>query len=115
MENTTKMSVNMSAKDVFNAKRASLPIDEIIGKPIKVKGFALADTTDKETGEVRQVGYVVSDEGLVYGFVSDICREGIADLIDMYEEDNSILNGLEIVFMKSISKSGRNFNYIHIR
>ena len=108
------ISVNMSVKDVFNAKRASTPIEAVIGTPIKVKGFAMAESPDAN-GELKEVGYVV-EEGTnnVFGFVSDICKQGINDLYELYNMDASILDGLVVTFKKSLSKSGREFYYMHI-
>lgn len=108
------ISVNMTVKDVFNAKRASTPVEAVIGTPIKVKGFALAESPDAN-GEVKEVGYVV-EEGTnnVFGFVSDICKQGINDLYELYNQDASILDGLVVTFKKSLSKSGREFYYMHI-
>lgn len=109
------IKVNMTVKDVFNAKRASTPIEAIIDKPIKVKGFALADTIDQE-GEVKEVGYVVEkDTNCVFGFVSDICRQGLADLAILSKEDPSIMNDLVVTFKKSLSKNSREFYYMHIQ
>lgn len=109
------IKVNMTVKDVFNAKRASTPVEAVIGTPIKVKGFALAETTD-QNGEVKEVGYVVEkDTNNVFGFVSDICRQGIADLALLYDEDPSIMDDLVVTFKKSLSKSGREFYYMHIQ
>lgn len=109
------IKVNMTVKDVFNAKRASTPVEAIVGKPIKVKGFALAETTD-ENGEVKEVGYVVEkDTNCVFGFVSEICRQGIADLALLNDEDPSIMDDLVITFKKSLSKNDREFYYMHIQ
>ena len=108
------IAVNMTTKDVFNAKRASSPITSVIDQPIKIKGFAMAESTDAN-GEVKEVGYVV-EEGTnnVFGFVSDICKQGILDLNEMAQEDPSILKGLQVTFKKGLSKSGREFYYMHI-
>lgn len=108
-----KIAVNMSVKDIFNAKRASTPVEAIIGQEITVKGFALSESID-ENGEAKEVGYVVDNDGNVFGFVSDICRQGIADLAMLYEEDNSIMNDLKATFKKGLSKGGREFYYMHI-
>lgn len=108
-----KIAVNMSVKDIFNAKRASTPVEAIIGQEITVKGFALSESID-ENGEAKEVGYVVDNDGNVFGFVSDICRQGIADLAMLYEEDNNIMNDLKVTFKKGLSKSGREFYYMHI-
>lgn len=108
------ISVNMTTKDIFNAKRASTPIEGVIGTEIAVKGFALAESVDAN-GEVKEVGYVVEkDTNNVFGFVSDICKQGILDLAKLYEEDKSILDGLKVTFKKGLSKSGREFYYMHI-
>ena len=106
-------AVNMTTKDIFNAKRASTPVEAIIGQEIEVKGFALSESID-ENGEVKEVGYVVDKDGNVFGFVSDICRQGVAELAVLYEEDNSIMDGLKVTFKKGLSKSGREFYYMHL-
>lgn len=110
-----RISVNMSVKDVFNAKRASQTVEAVIGKPIKVSGFAVSETVDAETGEVKEVGYIVEkDTGAVFGFVSDICREALDDLNELVTEDPAMLKDLTIVFKKNKSKNGREFYYIQI-
>lgn len=113
MEN--RISVNMTVKDIFNAKRASQTIKAVIGKPIKVSGFAISETVDAETGELKEVGYVVEkDTGVVFGFISDICREAIVELNDLVTDDPAILKDLTIVFNKNKSKNGLEFYYIQI-
>lgn len=109
------IAVNMDKKDIFNAKRASTPIESIINNPIKVKGFALTETTDINTGEVKEIGYVVeTGTNNVYGFVSDICKQGLVDLNDLVADDASILNDLTVTFKAGMSKGGRTFYYMHI-
>lgn len=108
------IKVNMTVKDVFNAKRASTPVEAVIGTPIKVKGFALADTTD-QNGEIKEVGYVVEkDTNNVFGFVSDICRQGIADLALLYDEDPSIMDDLVVTFKSHFLRAAE-FYYMHIQ
>ncbi len=108
------IAINMTNKDIFNAKRASTPIEAVIGTPIKVKGFALAESPDVN-GELKEVGYIVEkDTNNVFGFVSDICKQGIHDLADLCTEDPSILDDLVVTFKKGLSKSGREFYYMHI-
>lgn len=109
------IAVNMSVKDIFNAKRASTPVEAVLGTPIAVKGFALAESVDAN-GELKEVGYIVEkDTNNVFGFVSDICKQGITDLAALYEQDASILDGLTVTFKKGLSKSGREFYYMHIQ
>lgn len=113
-------SFGMTAKDIFNASAGSVKV--VFGLPITVSGFAISQSIDRETGEMRNVGYIADTEGNVYGFVSAVCIENLEMLFDyalkVYGSEENYKNSDEpivIEFKKDKSKSDREFSSFIIK
>ena len=73
------INFNMTAKDIFNAKSSSKSVKDYVGVTLTATGCAVADTTNAETGEVKSVGYIATNEG-VFGFTSGVLMNTIDEL-----------------------------------
>lgn len=94
-----KLNVNMSKKDIINAKTSSLkitPSDAIL----TVSGVAIVENggTDID-GNCCDVGYIATDEG-VFGFISNVMLRNL-DLLGDYLTD--CLNDGELCRIQFIS------------
>lgn len=94
---------NLTKKDLFNARSASLKLSDETAK-INVTGCAIAKDAD-EDGKMRDVGYIFSGTK-VYGTVSATAIEGISMLIDMIEDGET---DIRVTVLKRSSAAGREF------
>ena len=113
MNNTEKyrLNVNMSRKDLFNAERASKDVKTAIdsGEVFTVKGVAVvADGGISKSGEVTDVGYIATTEG-VFGFTSSVMLKAIYDLADYLTETAADGEPCEIRFFAGVSKGGSEY------
>lgn len=100
-------SINMNAKSIINAKSSSVQLKTAPPR-FQAVGFAIANDTDKETGEVSEVGYIVSEDGTVYGTISATAIKTIDNIIDAID-DNSFGTPVEIGVALRKSSAGREF------
>lgn len=100
-------SINMNAKSIINAKSSSVQLKAAPPR-FQAVGFAIATDTDKETGEVREVGYIVAEDGTVYGTISATAINTIDNIIDAID-DNSFGTPVEIGVALRKSNAGREF------
>lgn len=98
-------SAKVTKLDVINAT-ASKAFKSVVGQTIKVKGAAIVEDADRETGEARRFAYVWSD-GAVYGGNSATVISSIEGLIDMMNEDGAPDYAVKINAVKS--NGGREF------
>lgn len=95
---------NITKKDIFNARSASVKLADEVGS-INVIGCAIAEDTDTETGEIKEIGYIFTRD-IVYGTVSKTAIDGILMLIDMYKDGE---RDLVVTVLKRKSAAGREF------
>lgn len=100
-------SINMNAKSIINAKSSSVQLKAAPPR-FQAVGFAIATDTDKETGEVREVGYIVAEDGTVYGTISATAINTIDNIIDAITDD-SFGTPVEIGVALRKSNAGREF------
>lgn len=100
-------SVGMSAKDLINAKTSSVQLKSAPEK-FTCRGLAVTTDTDKSTGEVREVGYVVAEDGTVYGTISATAISSIDAIIDAVDDEAFELP-VEIGVSIRKSNAGRDF------
>lgn len=100
-------SINLTAKDIINAKSSSVPVKTAPPR-FKATGFAIAEDVDKESGEVREVGYIVAEDQTVYGTISQTAISTISDIISAVEE-NTFELPVEIGVALRKSNGGREF------
>lgn len=100
-----------TARDIFNTKTASETIKNYVGVPLKVRGYAMVQDTDKTTGEVITLGYIKTDDGKVIGFKSGVCCEALETFNDFIADtETDITKGnVTIMFTAQQAKSGREF------
>lgn len=103
------MNVNMSKKDLINAKSASKSVKDAIGIDLIVSGCAIAEGagTDKQ-GNPCDVGYVATDKG-VFGFTSNVILKGMDDFAEFLTESLNEGEQVTIRFFTGKSKSGSEF------
>ena len=104
------INFNMSAKDIFNAKSSSKSVKDYVDVTITATGCAVVDTTNAETGEVKAVGYIATNEG-VFGFTSGVLMNTMEELSEYME---SVGEPVEIQFHENTSNSGKKFYTLEI-
>lgn len=100
-------AINMTPKDLINAKSSSVPVKTAPPR-FKATGFATAEDVDKESGEVREVGYIVAEDQTIYGTISQTAISTIYDIISAVEE-NTFELPVEIGVSLRKSNGGREF------
>ena len=96
---------NMTKKDLFNAKNASLNIKDYIGETLTVTGCATSED------EGKPIGYIVADGIGVFGVTSATLIEGIEDLCSFFDEDTATV---DIIVKANESKGGKTFYTMQI-
>lgn len=100
-------SVGMTAKDLINAKTSSVQLKAAPEK-FTCRGLAVTTDVDKSTGETREVGYAVSEDGTVYGTISATAISSIDAIIDAVDGEAFDLP-VEIGVSIRKSNAGRDF------
>ena len=78
-------SINVTKLDIINAE-SSQSFKKAVGEaPIKIKGAALIEEPDRETGEEKQYAYVFTEDA-VYGGNSATIYRAVENLIELMEE-----------------------------
>ena len=93
---------NMTKKDIFNARNASMNIKDYIGEPLTVTGLAI----DEDDG--KPIGYIVADGVGVFGVTSGTLIEAITNLIDLLADDDSNEPTIATIHSNT-SKGGKEF------
>lgn len=103
------INVNMTKKDLFNARSASRSIKDALGVPLIVTGCAVVEGagTDK-AGNACDVGYIATDHG-VFGFTSNVILKGMADFAEYLEETMNDGDIVTIEFFVGKTNSGTDF------
>ena len=104
------INFNMTAKDIFNAKFSSKSVKDYVGVTLTATGCAAVDTTNSETGEVKTVGYIATNEG-VFGFTSGVIMNTMGELSKYME---SAGEPVEIQFHEKTSNAGKKFYMLEI-
>lgn len=112
MENIMISSYNFTRKDEINSVSAT-PLQNAKGEIVTVKGCAVTERPDPDTGESVKVGLLVTEE---YGAMSSISKtaiRGIDMLIDYMTDEN--LEKCAIAIRAGKSNAGREFITIEIQ
>ena len=111
-ENTKMNKVGMTTKDLLNAKSSSV---QLKGAPprFEATGFAISEDVDRETGELREVGYIASAEGTVYGTISATAIQAISGIIDAVTDGDFELP-VEVGVSIRKSNAGRDFITLNV-
>lgn len=93
---------NMTKKDIFNARNASMNIKDYIGEPLTVTGLAI----DEDDG--KPIGYIVAEGIGVFGVTSNTLIEAITNLIDLLKDDEDGEPTIATIHANT-SKGGKEF------
>lgn len=104
--NTIK--IGMTAKDLINAKTSSTKL-QTAPERINVRALAVMEDTDKDTGNMRPVGYLIAEDGTVYGTVSATAIDTVSAVAEAIE--NKELE-LPLTFKVALRTSGQGRNFI---
>lgn len=94
---------NMTKKDIFNARNASMNIKDYIGEPLTVTGLAIDDD------EGKPIGYIVADGVGVFGVTSTTLIEAISNLIDLLANEDENAEPTIATIHSNTSKGGKEF------
>ena len=100
---------NIGKMEIFNAKSASLAL-QTVSETLTVTGAAIADETNRDNGEISEVGYLFDKGGNVYGTISSTVINMLKDLIELLDEAGEI----PINVVHRNAKSGREYLSLQI-
>lgn len=103
---TTK---NIGKMELFNAKSACLAL-QTVSDTLTVTGAAITDETNRDSGEMSEVGYLFDKAGNVYGTISSTVIDMLLDLIELLDEAGEI----PINVVHRNAKSGREYLSLQI-
>ena len=100
---------NIGKMELFNAKSASVAL-QTVSDTLTVTGAAIADETNRDSGEISEVGYLFDKGGNVYGTISSTVIDMLPALIALLDESGEI----PINVVHRNAKSGREFISLQI-
>ena len=84
---------NFTAKDMFNAATAK-SLKSMVGQQLNVVGVWVTDRPDLN-GEIKTVANLKTDDGSIYGTISDTVVRSVLALPEMLMTEESILINVE--------------------
>lgn len=99
-------SYNFTKKDEINST-SSTPLQNAKGEKITVKGAAITERTDKDTGENKRVGLVSTIEYGVMSTISGTANDALDLIIDYMESEK--VETVEVNVKSNTSRGGREF------
>lgn len=104
-------SINVTKLDIINAE-SSQSFKAAVGKDIPVKGVALIEEPDRETGEAKHYAYIFADDGAVYGGNSATIYRSAENLIELMGDDENKKYSFTVA--SAPTASGREFLSLRI-
>ena len=104
-------SINVTKLDIINAE-SSQGFKAAVGKDIPVKGVALIEEPDRETGEAKRYAYIFATDGAVYGGNSGTIYRSVENLIDLMTDDET--KNYAFTVASAPTASGREFLSLRI-
>lgn len=104
MEN---INVNFNKIDMINVVSSAQDIKQTAGQVLTLTGVYIYEDIDKETGELRPVGAIKSNDGMIFGFTSSTLIECAKRIADVLKEDD--VNEVDVKTISRESKAGRTF------
>lgn len=100
-------NVNMSKKDIFNAKSGSLSIKTADATEWHtVSGCAVVENGGYDRDQQPcDIGYIATDVG-VFGFSSKVCLEHMNELADILSDCFNDGEEVQVRFVRGTSKNG---------
>lgn len=111
MAKTIIDAVNVSKLDIINAE-SSQSFKAAVGKDTPVKGVALIEEPDRETGEAKRYAYIFAENGEVYGGNSATVYRSAENLIELIKDDDAKKYAFTVV--SAPTASGREFLSLRI-
>lgn len=111
-ENGKMIKVGMTTKDLLNAKSSSVQLKDAPPR-FEATGFAISEDVNRETGELREVGYIASADGVVYGTISATAMQAISGIIDAVTDGDFELP-VEVGVSIRKSNAGRDFITLNV-
>lgn len=107
-----KYEVNVTKKDIFNAKSGSKSVKDFLDVALTATGCFLAENEGirKGTNEPCDIGYIVTNEG-VLGFSSETCIKALEDFSEYLKEAISKKEKVEIMFTEHDGKNGKYYTF----
>lgn len=106
--------VNVSKKDIFNAKSGSISVKDVLDDQLIATGAFIAkdEGVRKGSGEVCDIGYIVTDKGVV-GFSSEVALKAMPDFIDYITDEcaSPDFAGVPISFDEHDGKAGKFYTF----
>lgn len=87
MAREIKNSVNFTKKDAINARNGQALQDLPDGTRITVKSAAMLSVADEDTGEVKDVSVLITDDGDCLTSISATVYQIMDDIIDIITDD----------------------------
>ena len=103
-----EIRVNFTAKDMFNAATA-LPLKNVAGSTLTIVGVWVCERPDNN-GEVQLVANLKTDDGTIYGTISQTVIRSVLALPEMLESADSI----DIRVEERPASKGRTFLIIQL-
>lgn len=82
-----------TAKDMFNAATAK-PLKSVIGSTLNVVGIWVCERPDMN-GEIQTVANIKTDDGSIYGTISETVIRSVLALPEMLEEEGAVAVNVE--------------------
>lgn len=79
---------NFTAKDIFNSATAK-PLKSVIGQTLNIVAIYVCERADLN-GEVQVVANLKTEDGEIYGTISETVLRSVLALPEMLEEDGSV-------------------------
>lgn len=105
-------SFNFTRKDEINSVSAT-PLQNAKGEIVTVKGCAITERPDADTGEMKSVGLLVTEEYGAMSCISKTAIRGIDMLIDYMTDEN--LSEVSVAIRAGKSNAGREFITLEIK
>lgn len=105
-------SFNFTRKDEINSVSAT-PLQNAKGEIVTVKGCAITERPDADTGEMKSVGLLITEEYGAMSCISKTAIRGIDMLIDYMTDEK--LTEVGVAIRAGKSNAGREFITIEIQ
>lgn len=87
--------------------KVGTPLKDINGTQITVIAVGIVEDVDSQTGEIKKVGVIVSQENEIFSTISSNAVETLEELIDMFNDEH--MKKCVITVKVRTSKGGRDF------
>lgn len=97
---------NFTKRDEINSRNSFALQDLEDGKNLTLTKAAIIQRPDNETGEIKNVAIMVTEDGTVYSAISETVCDIMEDIVDLMNEENA---PIDVRLNKRKSKAGREF------